>query len=448
MTIKKRSRKSLMLPALKGRIGSWAFYTTLMKFSEIRDHVKISTDFYTNEKLSDMVQRAVRSDRTDKIADYLLNEPERFFSAMVVAVFEGAPDWHPFTITAGEGNNGFDRTSVDLSVIDAFGFLSLTGKENLFPLDGQHRLSGIKSALSTISGNGSSHDLASDEMSVIMVAHEPSAEGRMRSRRLFTVLNKRAVPVKKHETIALDEDDVMAISTRHLVEDYEKLSKKDIVAFRTSINLHPSDQHSFTTIQTIYEVLQNLFLALSHRKKEELQFNRPDDKWLEVYNKCATHFFEKLGENFREVKNSLNPKRKGSIVDQYRNENGGHVLFRPIGLQMFSELVAAYIRKSWTKEFEVKNSEAQETLEKAIDMIDQAVDNFSDIPTNLSQLPYRDLIWLTDTKRIAAQRKTIVRDLILNRYDLLPDSKKRKLKRRLSEILGSEDQAESILSQY
>ena len=170
---------------------------------------------------------------------------------------------------------------------------------NSFPLDGQHRLAGIRSALEEPSE--AREFLSDDEVTVMLVAHEPDEEGRTRSRRLFTVLNKRAVSVKKHETIALDEDDVMAIATRDLVEKFSPLSNAGVVSFSTSANIPTTNHTAFTTIVTLYDMLFDLFRAVSRRKSEELRFNRPDDDWTNVYIACARSFFSDVMSTFIEV---------------------------------------------------------------------------------------------------------------------------------------------------
>ena len=88
------------LPALKGRIGDWWYYSCLMSMPEVVKRIKRSDELYKNKQLSDMVQREISRKRPKEIENYLFTERERFFSAMIVAVFGGAPDWHSFEITA------------------------------------------------------------------------------------------------------------------------------------------------------------------------------------------------------------------------------------------------------------------------------------------------------------------------------------------------------------
>ena len=78
---------------------------------------------------------------------------------------------------------------------DSVGFLSSAGNEKIFAVDGQHRLAGMEEALRR------EGDLGVEEVSLVLVAHQNTAAGRERTRRLFTTLNKTAVPVGKGELL-------------------------------------------------------------------------------------------------------------------------------------------------------------------------------------------------------------------------------------------------------
>ncbi|WP_298362757.1 DNA sulfur modification protein DndB [uncultured Litoreibacter sp.] len=431
------------LPALKGRIGKWAFYTTLMTFSEIADRIRLSDEVYQNKNLSDMVQRSVNSDRAEKIAEYLLREEERFFPAMVVAVFEGEPNWLEFAITKQSQNIDFDINQLSRAKLDSFGFLSLTGDEQLFPLDGQHRLAGIRKALEDPEGQSSY--LPDDEVTVMLVAHEPSTEGRTRSRRLFTVLNKRAVSVKKHETIALDEDDVMAIATRHLVEKFAPLSREGVVSFRTNANIKANEHRIFTAIVTLYDILNDLFKVISKRKPLELKFNRPNDDWIEVYLSCAECFFDQMIEKFPEIGLCLNGSDPSEVIAENRHENGGHILFRPVGQRLLAQLVAEAARGALDEAFEERDSEVEKVKKKAVDAIKSGFERFANLPTDLTQKPYAELIWEPDTQKMQVGRATLVRDIVLKRYGLIKPSVDSKLQNRLKSSLGEARELDEFL---
>jgi SAM-dependent methyltransferase len=175
-------------------------------------------EIHKSRALSDMILRQLKEGRSAEISEYLRTNPERFFNSLVVAVYEGDPAWHELAEIRPEGAN-FDPKDVSEDAVASIGFLSFTGEEKLFALDGQHRLAGIQEALE--------HDpeLADDEASVIFVSHHSDAAGLTRTQRLFTTLNKTARPASKGEIIALDEDDVMAIVARDLVENDNHFSE-------------------------------------------------------------------------------------------------------------------------------------------------------------------------------------------------------------------------------
>ena len=423
------------LPALKGSVGRWAFYTTLMKFSEVAERIKLSDEIYQNKNLSDMVQRTVRSSRIAEIADYLSNDEERFFPAMVVAVFGGEPNWVDFSITSGDSQSGIDLSELDKSKLDAFGILVLKGNERLFPLDGQHRLAGIREAL-TLPG-AKEKFLDDDEVAVMLVAHESSKEGRTRSRRLFTVLNKRAVPVKKHETIALDEDDVMAIATRYLVESFDPLTREDIVLFRTNANMPSNNDSAFTTIVTVYDMLYDLFRVVSRKSPEELKYHRPDSAWMNVYIACARKFFSNMMETFPEVKQCLSDDNPRAIIGRNRRVDGGHVLFRPVGQRLMAQTVAESIRSSFREKFGFGTRSALEATKQIDVTMQKAFQRFRTLPTDLTEPPYLNSIWEPGTCKMRVKRMAIVRDVILKQYGLIRSSVERRLDERIKSSVGS-----------
>ena len=435
--------RSLHLPALKGRVGPWAFYTTLMKFSEIKERIWMSDEIYQNKNLSEMVQRTVRASRTQEIAEYLLTNEERFFPAMVVAVFDGEPNWLELSITSGNYESIVDLSSLDISKIDAFGVLALTGKERLFPLDGQHRLSGIREALRM--PEAADMYLGDDEVAVMLVAHDPSKQGRMRSRRLFTVLNKRAVSVKKHETIALDEDDVMAVCTRYLVEQFQPLSKENIVLFRTSANIPTKNSTAFTTIVTIYDMLYDLFRGFSRNTTNELRYKRPSAAWIRAYQICATSFFSEMMGAFPEVKQCLASENWQEIVKVNRRVDGGHILFRPMGQRLLAQLVAEALRASFKERFRGEVGEAEDVamaIEKKMKLI---FGQFGSLPIDVTGKPYKDAIWEPDTQKIRVVRSTIVRDIILKKFGIIRPSVDRRLDTRIKTSIGPEFGVEDFL---
>ena len=96
----------------------------------------------------------------------------------------------------------------------------MNGKEKIFPVDGQHRVEGIKDALKKNS------QLANETVSVMLIGHSTTTEGMKKSRRIFSTLNRYAKPVKLGDIIALDEDDeVIGYKFVHLGKMMDMIKK-------------------------------------------------------------------------------------------------------------------------------------------------------------------------------------------------------------------------------
>ena len=187
-----------------------------------------------------------------------------------------APNWHPLTDVSGDESE-YSLEGLTNDLIRSVGFLTLSGDEELFAVDGQHRLSGIKRAIE--------EGVGGDEVSVIFVAHEQTTKGLQRTRRLFTTLNKTARPVSKRDIIALDEDDAMAICVRRLIEE-TRFFKGTRIALVANNNMPSSNMESLTTIVNLYDTLGILFSrARTELQKPltQLKKERPDDETLEKH---------------------------------------------------------------------------------------------------------------------------------------------------------------------
>lgn len=409
MTISKNGR--LILPALRGVMGNRPYYSCLMSFNELARRVRYANKVHQNESLSDMIQRVLDERRSEEIARYLSDVPERFFNSLVVATYGGDPNWHPLSDVNSRNDESLNNLSEE--TIESVGFLTLNGDERLFAVDGQHRLSGIKRVVND--GENSEHD----EVSVIFVEHEETPDGLQRTRRLFTTLNKTARPVRKGEIIALDEDDVMAICARRLVEN-TALFSGDRIAFVAGNNMPIANTHSLTTIGNLYDVLGILFSQSQpplKKSKRNLQRARPTDDLLDEYFKLAQSFFTELGANIQEVGEFFAATDTEPIVAKYRGSHGGSALFRPIGLDIFARIVAKFTK----------------TLQ-----LPEAVELAAKLPTNLNEAPYAGLMWDTRTERILNSNKVPLREILLY---MLGNSKEsaEDLTDRYRRIIGSEN---------
>ncbi|MCU7986545.1 DNA sulfur modification protein DndB [Shewanella sp. SW24] len=318
--------KRLVLPCLRGFIGSWTTYSCMMRLSDAGELIGFADELHQIEKLSDKIQRELNSDRAEEITNYLLENEDRFFNSLVVAVYDGDPNWHNVDNLRPNNEESRQLEFPDYAE-DCIGFLSVTKKEKFFALDGQHRLAGIKGAIDRNDAIGK------ELINVIIVAHSNTPSGKVRSRRLFTTLNKKAKLVSKDAIIALDEDDIAACITRGLLESHEfpYLNESNI-----SFSSGPvRDKTSITSIVNIYDNVQKLVANKLNVKISELERLRYRD-----YNflfEYVRSFFELTFTNSTELSQVV---QDNSRVIDYRNSvDGGYLLLRPIGWDIYTDIV-------------------------------------------------------------------------------------------------------------
>lgn len=325
----------LHLPCLRGVIGDWTFFNSVMKIKDIVNRVitvSQSEELYS-KNINEILQREVDKKRVDKIRDYLLNNSERFFSSIIVAIFGGTPIWSDFDI---ESHFKIDNEEIDSDsssfIQNKLGVLSLSGKEIIFALDGQHRVRGFQEAYKK------DNSIGDEEIPIIFVVHNQSYKER--TRRLFTVLNKYAQKPKEAELIILDEDDASAIITRKLLDDHEVLKLKNAVSNTNGSNIPHSDMHSFTTLVMINRINKQI---LSKFKIDYTK--RPTNDSLNYYyNECAL-FWDYFFAQFPEIKQFIQgEERVFANGDRYNrnNETGGSLLLRPVGQKLFAQIYSAF----------------------------------------------------------------------------------------------------------
>jgi len=385
----RQKTKRVVLPALRGIMGDWIYYSCLMDIREISERVRYAEEIHKNKFLSDMIQRQLKTGRSEQIARYLKTQPERFFNSLVIATYGGHPNWHALSDVRSKEKKP-ELKDLDDETIGSLGFLTLRGDERLFALDGQHRLAGIKKIVK----DGLNQD-PRDELSVILVAHKETAKGLERTRRLFTTLNKTARPVSKGDIIALDEDDAMAICVRWLIEKTDMFSGER-VAFVASNNMPVKNTKALTTIGNLYDVLSILFTAseFSLRKhKADLQRVRPRDEDLEAYFEYAKDYFVFLGRNFEELDSFFKAANTANVVAKNRGAHGGNALFRPIGLEIFTRIITKLTRDL---------------------SLAEAVKRAALLPRDLTEEPFAELMWDTSTSTIVNSHKVTLRETLLH----------------------------------
>lgn len=337
-------KKHLFLPCLTGKFGSWRYYNIIMKIKDIVDlktgikSVPESRKIYSSNNLNQILQRAIDSKRIEPIKKYILKQKDRYFNSITVGISGGDPKWHPVSIRKDEK---FDESVINY-LNSMYGILELTGEEELFVLDGQHRLFGLREAYE------SDKQIGEEEISIMLVIHKDNPEGLKRTRRIFVSLNRNAKPVSEGENIILEEDDVSAIIARSLVERYKLFKNREVIAFNKNLNLKvgKQDGNKFTSILALYainEVIvdnEKIYTYKNEKNKKPIRIRPEDENIIEREYKKV--------ESFWNIYFSLFPKAKDFVEDfennsSLRNNKEGGVFFlRPIGQEIIAKVYRRY----------------------------------------------------------------------------------------------------------
>lgn len=353
----------LKVPGLRARMGDWIYYISFLRLKDVADRVSIAQKLHTSKALRDLIQREVdQSVHSGSIRRYLLQQDQRLFNALVIAVYGGAPAWVELKID-DTGKTGMGTLPNYMK--GALGVLVFDGTEKLFAVDGQHRVVGIKRAVSE------KQALGDEEVCVVFIGHSNDRKGLQRTRRLFTTLNRYAKPVNKTEIIALDEDDAMAIVTRRLLESYRLL--KNFTSIKKGKSIPAGDRRNLTTIVTVYDALDKYF-GWGRKEWKDFKKQRPSERQLDDFYGQSTELWEGIVLEFSPLKELLSSTPEDEISFKYRNRStGGHLIFRPVGLLMIISVIR-YLKAEG------------KTLKQAISRVAAA-------PMSLSEQPWSGLLW-------------------------------------------------------
>jgi DNA sulfur modification protein DndB len=262
-----------LIPALKAHVGDWVYYVCVMKYGQVAKEIEFAHEMNGNNQLGQLIQRGI-SDRTNEITEYILKSEHRFLGSLIVAAWGGDPQYTPVKMEQTEHVSGIDSS---------FGILMFDGTQRYFALDGQHRLKAIKDAIKI------NDEISTEEISVILVSHSKTEQGRQKTRRLFTNINKNAKSTSISENIALDEDDGYAIINRWLIEEHPILSEIGRVAvfnksgdsgeLSIASNVKEGDKKAITSIKQLYEIIK----AIGYGSKIDnlSKSNRPSESDLD-----------------------------------------------------------------------------------------------------------------------------------------------------------------------
>lgn len=383
--------EALNIPAIRGILGDIVYYTSSFTFKQIAERVKkIDQELHTSTSLKDQLQRSLTKNY-ESITDYILSQKEHFFNALVLAVYDGDPVWNEIEV----GFKGEDYYNM--------GFLRLNGEEKIFPVDGQHRVEGIKDAIKK------SPELEDETIAVILIGHHKDKEGMEKTRRIFSTLNRYAKPVSTGDIIALDEDDTVAIVTRNMLESFPLFMNENISDEKKAKAIVEKDTKSFTSLIKLYEtnkIVYKYYTSFRDNTKrihssteidKFLKF-RPKQEDIDDFEKYLTEFWELFINLFEGMKEYVASTEKDAAAKYRNRENGGLLYFRPVALP---QLVTAIL----------------ETCFRSKVTLSDSMSAYSQLEMCISKAPWVKVLWDAESRTMIMKNKTLVRSLLMFMYD-------------------------------
>lgn len=384
-----------LYPCMRLSMGSWDYFSVKMTMQQVADNVRFAADIHDDPTLSMTIQRQLDESRVKRdIVRYLERQPDRFFSAIVVAALGGNPQFYPVTV---EATPALALFASDPILNSTFGVLKFDGTQSYYALDGQHRLSAIKVLLDPASSFNAPDGFAQEHLTVMVVVpagDEVDGDFLVRYRRLFGNLNRYAKPMDLVTTIAMDEDDAFAIITRRLITEFQffhaagRQWESHKIKTKKGKSMRSGDPQ-FTSLETLYalniELLKtspraNGGWATSSATTKDFMRLRPDEQLLD-------EMFEELCRIWAAMIAAIPELQEDPAVcrDHIGGSSGGSkdsFLFWPICQEILISAVRYHLNSCGldTSDATVTTAALQEALEP-----------FGQVDWSLHSLPWRGL---------------------------------------------------------
>ena len=313
------------LGCIKAKMGKTTYYISKISAGELIDKVSIAKELpeWPNMTAEEKMQRECDIRRiVEEIVPYVIEDPDRFFSSLIVDVYSG------FEAIRFESLEKVVKDLPDAYAIpmEDMGFITLPGKERLIALDGQHRLLSLKIAIRGLMGVPAGTktfpamntlqphpELANEELSIILIEHTDTAK----IRKIFNKINMYAKQTSRSDNIITSDDDTVAVIARRLIREGGPLApmgKIDLVNWKS--NTLSKRSKNLTTLSALYTIAETILKDKNYSSKvlpitEELE---------EAYKQVASFWSVSL-ENIQVFQKYLELTRDDLPVSKLREEN-------------------------------------------------------------------------------------------------------------------------------
>lgn len=215
-------------------MGDWIYYSSFMTAEQISNWILQAKDIRESPTLNERIQRSLKERRLTDLSKYLTNVKSRFFNSIIIGVFDGIPEWIEFNLEKGLEKFNFSDQHIE-NIEDSLGIMIFQGNEQMFAIDGQHRVEGIKEAYKNQKNSlllDKDNSIFEDQFPVIFLAHLDNEAGKKRTRKLFSDINKNAKQVAKKEKNTFEWEEVNIKRLYKIVVDFYDFIIHDINEYK------------------------------------------------------------------------------------------------------------------------------------------------------------------------------------------------------------------------
>jgi DNA sulfur modification protein DndB len=224
-----------------------------------------------------------------------------------------------------------------------------------------------------------------------------------KTRRLFATLNRYAKPVSLTEIIALDEDDIVALTCRDLLENHP-LFKRGRISLSKGRALAPNDSKNFTSLTALYQAMDLYLMQGKKTAWQSFKTVRPNNESLVKQFITKGHdFWNFLINSIPELKRVQDLDAVEPLPKSYRSAEGGDFLFRAIAPPMVVRCLKSALSLG---------------MEESL-----FFERFSKIPRSLSKAPWFGVLWDGSNMVIGEKNQKAADNLILWMVDCDPGEK-------------------------
>jgi DNA sulfur modification protein DndB len=177
-----------------------------------------------------------------------------------------------------------------------------------------------------------------------------------------------------------------------LVEQHSFFSKFLLVKKGKAIPA--TDKRFFTTLETLYDVIDT-FLSRDTGEWRDAKKFRPSDQYIRREYKRIVAFWDSLIDAIPALSDLKDSDREDQKAASYRSKNGGHLLYRPVGLMLIVEVIKDLLVAGYKQE--------------------DVIAAIASVPMLLTDTPWAGLLWDVTNKRMimSSDNRTLAKRLMV-----------------------------------